>query len=69
MNSSLVKEELDGAALDEENAPVMNLLLYKEDDSAKDLIVEKQNQIIRVNYSPNVSVMKAQSIQDQLVSI
>ena len=62
VNSSLVKEELDGAAFDEENTPAMNLLLNKEDDSAKDLIVEKQNQI-------NEFVMKEQSTQDELVSI
>ena len=68
MNSSLVKEELDGAAFDEENAPAMNLLLNKEDDSAKDLIVEKQNQIIRANFSMNESILKEELFQDELVS-
>ena len=67
LNSSLVKEELDGAALHEANALSINLLL-KEDISAKDLIIEKQNQMNRTNYSMNESVVKEEPLQDDLVS-
>ena len=68
MNSSLIKEEFDDAEFDAKIEPVMNLLLNEEDDSSKDLIVEKQKQIIGVNYSMNELVMKEGPLQDDLVS-
>ena len=61
VNSPLVKEEFV-------SVPAMNMLPNEGDDSTKDLIVEKQNQIIIANYSMIKSVMKEEPLQDDLVS-
>lgn len=46
----------------------MNSLLIKKENSNKDLVLEKQNQILGTNASKDELVIKEELVQDDLVS-